>query len=201
MDARAAQAGGIGPMVATPFDDFRRSKNSPYRFQPVDQAERQQFNQHAQDVQRLREERQKQELNVVGTPADTHPKEFVPTKAKLPGSPIVSRPGAVVDKDNAPPKIYEAPKPDRNVAAKPRVNRSLDQPQERKVNKVPLEQPKMQPKAPQPPPKVERTTPPTPPKHPQPQPKVERSKEPANPPPAESKQDKPKDQPKGKDKK
>ena len=83
--------------------------------------------------------------------------------------------------------MYETPKPDLSVAAKPRVNRSLDQPQQRTVNKVPLDQPQ-----PQPQPKVERSAP-------QPQPKAERAdpqprgKDPAGPPPAESKQDKPKE--------
>jgi hypothetical protein len=186
MDARAAQPGGIGPMIAAPLDDFRRSKDIPMRFQPVDPTERQQYSQRAQEVQRLRDERQKLESNVARTPADTHPKDFVPGRAKLPGSPIVAKPGAVLDKNNAPPKIYEAPKPDPKVAAKPRVNRSVDQPQERTVNKVPFDQPKPQPqKAPQPPP----------------QPKAEKAPpEPHGKAPADSKQERPKGKDQGKDK-
>jgi hypothetical protein len=91
-----------------------------------------------------------------------------------------------LDKNNAPPKIYEAPKPDPKVAAKPRVNRSVDQPQERTVNKVPFDQPKPQPqKAPQPPP----------------QPKAEKAPpEPHGKAPADSKQERPKGKDQGKDK-
>ena len=87
---------------------------------------------------------------------------------RLPGSPIVAKPGAELGKDHAPPKMYEAPKPDPKVEAKPRVNRSPEQPQQRTVNRMPLDQPQPQP---QPQPKVERAAP-----QPQPQPKVERQR-------------------------
>jgi hypothetical protein len=182
------------PGVAGLLGDMSRNKVYPTRFQPVDQRERQQYNQHAQDVQRFREERQRQEANATVAPVDVRNKDFVPDRVKLPGSPIAAKSGADLGKNQAPPKLYEAPKLDPNVVAKPRVNRSVDQSQQRTVNKVPLDQPRTQP---QPPPKVERAAP-------QPQPKVERQapppqprgKEPSGPPPAESKQDKPK----GKDK-
>ncbi len=168
MNARAVQAGGRIPVVATSLDDFRRNKNSPLRFQPVDQSERKQFSQHAQEVQRFREERQKLETNTVGAPAETRTKEFVPARVRLSGSPIVAKPGADFGKDRAPPKMYKAPKPDPTVAAKSRVNRSADQSQQRTVNRMPLDQPRTQPQplprveraAPQPPPKVERQAPP-----------------------------------------
>ena len=170
------------------------TKNTPLRFQPVDQTERQMLARHAQEVQRFREERQKLEANTAGAPAVAGNKDFVPARVKLPGSPIVAKSGAEVGKDQVPPKLYEAPKPDLRVAAKPRVDRSVDQPQQRTVNKVPLDQPQRQPKAPQPQPKVERVVPQPPP---QPQPKVEKTPPPpqANA-PVESKQDKSK----GKDK-
>ena len=53
--------------------------------------------------------------------------------------------------------MYEAPKPDPNVAAKPRVNRSPGQPQRHTVDRLPLDQPQPQPKASQPQPKVKRS--------------------------------------------
>jgi hypothetical protein len=154
------------PGVASLLDDVRRNQNSRLRFQPVDPSERKQFNQYGQEVQRFREERQKLETNAPGAPAETRTKAFVPAKVKLPGSPIVAKPGAEFGKDRTPPKMYEAPKPDPNVAAKSRVNQSADQPQQRTVNRMPLDQPRTQP---QPPPKVERAAPP-----PQRQPQVER---------------------------
>ena len=155
-------------MVAAPLDNFRRSKDSPMRFQPVSQAERQQYSRHAQEVQRFSAERQKLETSAVRVPVDARTKDFVPGRVKLPGSPIAAKPGADLGKDNAPPKIYEAPKPDRNVAAKPRENRSVVQPQQRTVNKPQVDQPRAQP---QPPPKTERVAPQPPPQR---QPKAER---------------------------
>jgi hypothetical protein len=81
----------------------------------------------------------------------------------------VAKSGANLGKDQVPPKMYEAPKPDPKVAAKSRVNRSAEQPQQRTVNRIPLDQPRPQPNAPPPQPKVERAAPP-----PQRQPQAER---------------------------
>ena len=156
MDASDARQERGLPVVAAPLDDLRRSQNSPLRFQPVDQAERQRLAQQAQDVQRFREQRQKLETSAAGAPAETRTKEFAPARVRLPGSPIVAKPGADLGKDHAPPKMYEAPKPDPTVAAKPRVNRSAEQPQPQpKVEPEPLEQPQPQ----RQPPKAERARP------------------------------------------
>jgi len=147
MDSRAAQARARGLAVATPFDDLRRNQNGPQRFQPVDQAQRRQFSQHAQEVQRLREQRQNLENGAAGAPSDTRAKGFTPTRAKLPGSPIVAQPGANVGKDRAPPRTYQTPKPDMKVEPKPRAVRSPAQPQQREVKRVPLDRPQRQPQA------------------------------------------------------
>ena len=40
-------------MVAAPLDQLAKSKDSPLRFQPVDQAERQKLGQHGQEVQTI----------------------------------------------------------------------------------------------------------------------------------------------------
>lgn len=166
MDLRAPQARERGFAVAAPLDEFRRSQNGPLRFQAVDQVERQRLAQQAQDVQRFRQQRQTLETGVVGGPAETRTKEFAPARVKLPGSPIVGKPGTVLGKNQAPPKMYNIPKADPNVAARSRVNRSVDQPQQRAVNRMPLDQRRVQP---QPPPKVERAAP-----QPQRQPQAER---------------------------
>ena len=112
--------------MAAPLDQLTKSKDSPLRFQPVDQAERQKFSQHGQEVQRFREQRQKLETNAAGAPAETRSKEFAPARVKLPGSPIVAKPAADLGKDHAPPKMHEAPKPDLKVEPKPRATRSAD---------------------------------------------------------------------------
>ena len=93
------QARQRGLAVATPLDELRRNQNGPLRFQPVDQAERQRLAQHAQQVQRFREQRQRLENNAAGGPAGTQPKEFAPARVTLPRSPIVAKPGAELGKD------------------------------------------------------------------------------------------------------
>lgn len=201
MGARAIQGGTKNPMVATSYDDFRRSKDIPLRFQPVDQTERRQYSQHAQDVQQFRDERQKLETNAARTQADARNKDFAPGRVKLPGSPIAVKPGVALGKDNTPPKIYDIPKPDPKVAVKPRENRSVDQPLERTANKAPLVQPQRQPQPPQRQPKAEQQTPQPPQRQPkteqqtpQPPPKAERnpSQQPQGKDAAGSKQDNPK---------
>ena len=107
-----------------------RSKNSPLRFQPVDQVERQRLARQAQEVQRFRQQRQGLENSPTGRLAGTDTRGFAPGRVKLPGSPIVARPGAALAKDHVPPRINQTPKPDYRVAAKPRVNRSATPPQQ-----------------------------------------------------------------------
>ncbi|MHB1035242.1 MAG: hypothetical protein ACYC35_19315 [Pirellulales bacterium] len=124
LNARDATSRVGLPGVASLLDDLRRSQDSPLRFQPVDPSERKQFSQHAQDVQRFRDQRQKLETSVPGPPAQTRTKDFVPARVRLPGSPIVARSGADLGKDLAPPKVYKAPKLDTKVEPKPRAIRS-----------------------------------------------------------------------------
>ena len=143
------------PGVAALLDDLSRNRDSQLRFQSVNQAERQRLAQQAQDVQRFGQQRQRLETGAVGAPAGTPTKEFTPARVKLPGSPIVAKSGANLGRGHAPPKMYEAPKPDPNVVAKPRVNRSANQPQQRTVNRMPLDQPRTQPQ-PQRQPQAER---------------------------------------------
>ncbi|MGA2258592.1 MAG: hypothetical protein ABSG53_28335, partial [Thermoguttaceae bacterium] len=191
IDARTVQSREKGIVMAASLDHLTRSKNSPLRFQPVDKAERQRLVQQAQDVQRFRQQRQKLENNVAGDAAGTPTKEFAPAKVRLPASPIVAKPVAEIGKDHAPPKMYEAPRPDRKVEPKPRANQlgpaippRVDQPRPQPQPKAerPAPQPQPQPKAerpaPQPEPKAERPAPQPQPKAerpvPQPQPKAER---------------------------
>jgi hypothetical protein len=128
IELRAGHSKERGIVMAAPLDRLARSTNSPLRFQPVDQVERRRLAQQAQDIQRFRQQRQVLDGNVArgGTGARTN--EFAPNRVRLPGSPIAARPGAAVAKEYVPPRIYEPPKPDYRVAAKPRVNRSTPQP-------------------------------------------------------------------------
>lgn len=141
--ARGVQAGARSPIIAARVDDLRRNQNSPLRFQPVNQAERQRLARQAQDVQRFGQQRQR--LEAGGTRVPDVAGTFAPGKATLPRSPIVAKPGTVLGKDQAPPRTYQTPKPDPKVAGKPRVNQTPGQPQQRTVNRVPIDQPKTQP--------------------------------------------------------
>jgi hypothetical protein len=141
---------------------MRKNQNSPLRFQPVNQAERQRFAQQAQDVHRFGQQRQKLETNVAGGPAGA--RTFAPASVRLPGSPIAAKSAAVLSKSQAAPKTFVAPKPDPKVTAKPRAKPSPSQPQQRTVNRVPLDQPRTQQ---QPPAKVEQVA-----KQPQSQPQA-----------------------------
>ena len=131
-------------VVAQPLTQLTKSQGTPLQFQPVDQLERQKLAQHAQDVQRFRDERQKQEINAVGGPAvptEAHTKQFEPARVKLSGSPIVGRSADQLGKGVTQPKIYNAPKPDLTVEPKPRVNLSTGQPQQH-VKDQPAAQPR-----------------------------------------------------------
>jgi hypothetical protein len=114
---------GRRPLVATSLDQLTKSKDSRLRFQTVDAAERQRLAQRGQEVQRLREERQRLETEAADARAATAAKKPVPAKVRLPGSPIVAKPRAETGKDHAPPKTYKAPKPDLKVQPTPRVKR------------------------------------------------------------------------------
>ena len=150
--------------MAVPLSQFTKSQNSPLRFQPVDQSERQKLAQQGQEVQRFREQRQKLESQVAARPAEQPAKPLAPATGRLPLSPIVARPNAELGKDHVPPQMHVAPKPDLTVEAKPRATPSPEQPQPRTVNRLPLDTPQPQPnrsrepsgRAPQPQPKAER---------------------------------------------
>ncbi|MGA2255777.1 MAG: hypothetical protein ABSG53_14115 [Thermoguttaceae bacterium] len=158
----ALGAGTKSPLLAVPFSQFTKSQNGPLRFQPVGQAERQKLSLHGQEVQRFGEQRQKLENQVAAPSAAQTAKPLAPATGKLPVSPIMARPNAELGKDHVPPQMHVAPKPDLRVEAKPRATPSPEQPQQRTVNRLPLDTPKPQPRVEQPAPQ------------PQPQPKVER---------------------------
>jgi hypothetical protein len=172
---RALGAGGVrsgeaNPAVASPFSQFTKGQNSPLRYQPVDPLERQKLAQHAQDVQRFREERQRLETAAAAPSAGQPAKPFSPATGRLPMSPIVARPNAELGKNHVPPK------PDFTVEAKPRATRLPEQPQQHVVNRLPPETAQ-----PQPQPRIERPAPQPQPRggerpasQPQPQPKIDR---------------------------
>ena len=114
------------PVIAVPFAQVAKSKDSPIRFRPVAKEERQLLGQNGQEVRKFREERQKLEtraLDTPDTPAGKPPKVVELPRVKLPRSPIVSKPVPELDKQWAPPETHQAPTPDPKVEAKPRKAR------------------------------------------------------------------------------
>ena len=134
-------------IVGESLDQASQSRNSTWRYQPIDQAERQQFSQHGQEVYRFRDQRQQWETSTATDPSADAAPHGGPARMRFPSSPIVARSADQLGKGHAPPRMYEAPKPDPNVAAKPRGDRLPGQPQRHTVGRMPLDQPRTQPQA------------------------------------------------------
>jgi hypothetical protein len=149
-------ASAVLNIVGASLDQASQSQNDAWRFQPVDQAEQQGLAQQRQDVYRFRDQRQQWETLPSGLPAADQANRGEPQRARLPQSPIVAKSADQLDKDYTPPQAYATPPVDNLVQPKPRLARSPEQPQQRTVNRVPLDasQPQrlVEPPVPQPPP-------------------------------------------------
>lgn len=126
-DASDATARVGLPRIAALLGNLGARRENAVRFEEIDAAEQQRLAQQAQDVQRFREQRQRQEAES-GIPPGLPTRDVTPTRAPLPGSPIVVKPGVDIDRDHTPPKKLEAPQPDASVKPKPRATRPADQP-------------------------------------------------------------------------
>jgi hypothetical protein len=111
------------------------------KFQPVAKAERQKLTQRTQEVQQYRDQRRTLEVKAVTTPARRPGAVLEPTKAQLPKSPIAARPVNKLAKNQAPPAVQRAPKPDLKLQPKaepsgrqPSVERSNPQLEPRKAD-------------------------------------------------------------------
>jgi hypothetical protein len=123
--------------MAASLDQLATSKEKTFRFQPIDQAQRQEFGQQRQGVYKYREQRQQLESKVPAARPGATSQKHEAAKVKLPTSPIMSKPHDQLDKTYAPPKAHQFPQPDPKVEPKARVARSSNQPQQHKVNKTP----------------------------------------------------------------
>ena len=115
--ANAATSNIQHSVMAAPLADVVQSKTNALRYQPVDHAERQQFTQHQQATQQLREQRQKQELQKADH-ISTQPKlpsKSEPDKVKLPPPTIKTKPPEHIGPEHAPPVRHETPAPDPKI--------------------------------------------------------------------------------------
>ncbi|HUU81414.1 MAG TPA: hypothetical protein VMW90_08195 [Acidobacteriota bacterium] len=102
-------------VVATPLDRLKKSKGTSWRFQSLNKQEREQIGQRGQELRKFREKRQELETKAPDRPATSPSKGFKPPRARLPRSPITAKSAEQLGKKQAPPKRYDAPRPDPNV--------------------------------------------------------------------------------------
>ena len=121
MAERTGNSGNRGFVATTSLDQLARRQDSPLRFQPVDKQERQQFLQRGQNIQKFGEDRQRLEVSRTRPPTGTIPKEYEPSRLKLPTSPLASNPSGPLTRDNASAQSREVLKQDFNTRAKPQV--------------------------------------------------------------------------------
>ena len=67
LNANAASSNNGAVAMAASLDDLSKSKNSPFRFQPVNKAEQQQFGSHGQEYRKFLAQRQQLEANAANT--------------------------------------------------------------------------------------------------------------------------------------
>ena len=151
-------------IVGASLDQAAQNRNGAWRFEPVDQAERQRLGQQGQDVYRFRDQRQQWENQAAVIPANPA-RRGEPARVNLPPSPIAARSPEQLGQEHLPPKIHAAPPLDNVVHPKPRVNHAPEQARPHTVLRVPLDTPQAKPQ-----PKVERPAAP----QSKPQPKAER---------------------------
>lgn len=127
-------------VVAAPIEQLARSQDGRVRFQSVDQKERQRLAKHGQEIQRFRQERQKLETRAVASTADLA-KQAAPARVKLPKSPLLAKSPDELGKDQAPPQLPVAPRPDSRFQPKQRTARSTQQPATARPTPPRVEQP------------------------------------------------------------
>lgn len=127
-------------LVATSINLLAKRKDSPLRFQPVTRSERQALTQRGQEVQQSRDQRRTIEGKDVETTARKPGALSEPSKVQLPRSPFVAKPVNQLGRNQAPPAVPRAPKPDLKVQPKvepidrqPNVERSSPQSGPRKT--------------------------------------------------------------------
>ena len=139
-------AAAVRNLVGASLDLASESRNDAWRYQPVDQTERERLAQQRQDVYRFRDQRQQWEAKAAVVPAPDPAHRAEPDRMRLPPSPIVAKSADQLGKDYAPPQAHTAPPLDNVVQPKPRVNRAPEQPRLHTTLRVPLDTTQPQPR-------------------------------------------------------
>jgi len=134
-------ASTVRNLIGASLDQASRSRDSAWRFQALDQAERQELSQHGHEVQRFRDQRQQWETKaaMARDTARVHTGESA--RLKLPPSPIAARPADSLGREYTPPRTHAAPPLDRLVQPQPRQARSPEQLRPHTTLRVPFDKP------------------------------------------------------------
>jgi hypothetical protein len=136
-------------MIAAPFEQMAKSEDSPMRIERVAANEREKIVEMNREVRKTREQRRTLETEGVNIASDQTEREFKPTKARLPASPIVGRSPEGFDEKQAPPKPQRSPIADPEEersgrqpdAEKPRPERGTQAESERRTDKKTRQEP------------------------------------------------------------
>jgi hypothetical protein len=114
-EARAKQL-----LMATPFNEMAKRRDNPVRIERVAEKEREKFKVMSREVRKTREQRRTLEAEAVAISPDNTEREFKPTKARLPASPIVGRSLDRLDEKQSPPRPHRPPGADPEKAGNDR---------------------------------------------------------------------------------
>lgn len=107
--------------VASPLEELARKKDGRFRFQRVDQEERQQYGQRGQEHRKYLQQRQQGETNAVRTPGGDPATAAGPTRRTFSRSPFVAPSADQLGREYAPPQRHQVLKPDFQIQPQPRT--------------------------------------------------------------------------------
>ncbi len=124
-------------VIAAPLARLVKSKDSPLRFQPVGQEERQKLAKHGHAIQRFRQERQELEAKTATTSAADPSRKPEPARVKFSTrSPIVARSADQLGRDQGPPRRHVVLKPGLQIEPKPRGTTQPQSQPQRKIERT-----------------------------------------------------------------
>ena len=105
-------ARNLSSATVTSYQQFTKRQDNRMRFQPVSRTEQQQYVHRSEEIQKFREDRRGQEAK--GATPRTGPlaKGFQPSRAKLPTSPLTSKPLARLGTGNSGSRLHQVLKPE-----------------------------------------------------------------------------------------
>ncbi|RPJ35127.1 MAG: hypothetical protein EHM17_03775, partial [Verrucomicrobiaceae bacterium] len=136
-------------MMAAPLEELAKREDSPMRLQPVPNNEKEKLARLGREVRKTRDQRRSLEADGVNITTGKTEREIMPTKVRLPKSPIVGKAPDKLASKEAPPKRQQAPAAVEPKTRKPERQPDADKPrpeprrqQEPRASERKVEQPK-----------------------------------------------------------